>query len=43
VALHKNGRDEEARKELERLLRANKEFPEAAGARALLARLENAG
>jgi hypothetical protein len=43
VALHKNGRDQEARRELERLLRTNKDFPEAAGARALLAQLENAG
>ncbi len=43
VALHKTGRNDEARKELERLLRSGKEFAQAAEARSLLERLEKGG
>ena len=42
AALAKNGRAEEARQELKRLLRDHEEFPEADAAQALLARLGGA-
>ena len=40
VALHKNGHAEEARKELERLLRARSDFPQRKEAQALLAQIK---
>ena len=41
VALHRAGRNEEARKELDRLLHTDPDFPQAAEARSLLVKLQN--